>query len=727
MRAPVHASADDIDLAALWAALVRSLPRLVVLSIALGVLAYAVLSLAAPRYESEAQLAIVAKGTPNPFADPARAGPAPDSVAVRMDKEAVNTHVRALMSPDLAARIAAELKLAEKVEFNSALGSPDALSALFAMVGIGAPRPSESDQDRVLAAFFRRLEVYSPKESRFIGVRFSSIDPDLAAEVANRIAETYRESLASQTVVETDEVQHALEPKIAKLSEEVAAAEAEVERFRGEANLFKAGQQSTGLNEQQLGELTAELTKVKAARSEAEARTKSAREMQRLGGAETLPDVQKSPLIQNLVQQRVRVERQMAELSATLLPAHPRMRQLAADLAGLKGQIDAEVAKIVDGLAKEAKVAALREEAITRSLNEVKTRIVSTGPNEAKLRSLEAVVKSKRAELDRLQSQYEANRLRADSRTVPVEAQIVTRARPSSRPSFPKKLPFALLFAAATLLLGTAFRVTRGLLFGQWRALPARGSLSKVERELPSLSPGPMPEPRAAARDAEDARAPARVARVGTPAEIASCLGALKSPGTGGVRTLVTGEVESITVWEEAAALAEELAAAATAVVLVDWSPEGRGISRMLGRPSDPGMNDLLRGSARFEDVIGRLPESAVHFIPAGGALPEPSETLEADRINVVLDALDEVYDHIVVAARREAARALFELIQGRFDAGLTVAEARQRQGAVENPLETFLGYEVEGVALLYYERPARSPARVGERLRSAAHEARHV
>ncbi len=194
----------------------------------------------------------------------------------------------------------------------------------------------------------------------------------------------------------------------------------------------------TGLNEQQLSELNAELSKVKAARSEAEARAKQAREMLELGSAETLADVQKSPLIQNLVQSRVRVERQISELSATLLPGHPRMRQLNADLAGLKTQIAGEVAKIVDGLGKEAKVAALREEAVQKSVSEIKRDIVSAGPEEAKLRSLEADAKSKRAELDRLRAQFEANRVRADdSRTIPVEAQIVSSARPSTVPFFP--------------------------------------------------------------------------------------------------------------------------------------------------------------------------------------------------------------------------------------------------------------------------------------------------
>jgi uncharacterized protein involved in exopolysaccharide biosynthesis len=707
MRVDAHASSNDIDVAMLLAIVRRRLPKFLVLCAIAGAATFAVLSLMAPRYASEAQLAIASKGAANPFADPTRSGGSSDSVSVRMDKEAVNTHVRALSSPDIAARIASEMKLAQRVEFNSALGSEDRLSALLRMMGIGGPRRGESDQDRVLSAYFKRLEVYSPKESRFIGIRFSSNDPELAAAVANKIAETYREMLANQSVVETDEVQKALEPKIALLSEEVALAEAEVEEFRGKANIFKGGQQSTGLNEQQLAELTAELSKVKAARSDAEVRTNSARDMLKTGGADALPDVQKSPLIQNLVQQRVRVQRQVAELSATLLPGHPRMRQLNADLAGLKRQIEAEMAKVVDGLAKEAKVAALREESLTKSLNEIKTRIVNTGPDEVKLRSLEANAKSKRAELERLRAQYEANRVTADSRAVPVEAQIVTTARPSAVPVFPKKLPYTLLIMAATLLFGIAISVTRGLLAGvrlgnrAQRELGAAGRSTLDEDLSPVVFLDVEPDP------------PSRVRTVGSLGEIAQRMEDIKAAGGRGVRTLIAGDVYALNAGEEAVELALTLGAKGLGVIVVDWSPEGGGV---LAVPKDgPGIVELIDGAAKFEDAVECLDQSDVHFIRAGRPRAEASWELDPDRVNIILDALDEVYDHIVIVGRREAARRLFEAIQGCFDCGIVVSDAKRRTAAAGDSLHTFLGYEVDDITLIRFERPERQ-TRLNER-----------
>ncbi len=782
---------DDIDLRSLWQTAIASLPRLALMALALAAATYGVLSLMAPRYMSETQLAIESKSANNPFTDPSRT--ANDSVSVRMDKEAINTHVRALMSMDLGEEIVRDMKLADKPEFNSAKGAPDTLSALLRVVGIGTPRKSETDQHRALEAYFKRLEVYSPKESRFIGVRFSSMDPELAAAVANRIAETYRENLARQSLVETDEVQKALEPKIAKLADEAAEAEAAVEKFRGEANIFKGGQQATGLNEQQLAELNAELSRVKATRSEAEARAKQAREMQELGSAETLADIQKSPLIQNLVQSRVRVERQISELSATLLPGHPRMRQLTADLRGLKSQIAAEVAKIVDGLGKEAKVAALREEAIQKNVADIKSRIVTAGPEEAKLRSLEADARSKRAELDRLRAQFEANRVRADdTRTIPVEAQIVSSARPSAVPVFPRKGATALLVALATMMIGLALVITRGLLSGARVAsgagrpqerrrererqqpmlpLPQRRMVQPQQSLLEELpdepTPEPMPEPvmvaqaepapmgaaeppaepveRAAAEIevaakaepeatepdagepnlAEPSIAPEPAAQpdvgdIATPDAMAARVLALRTGGLSGTRTLLTGSDDLFALAREATAVCRCIADKGHTVIMVDWSLTGEGISTRMGQPVWPGFNELIDGRARFEDVVRSLSDSDVHLIPCGRGLDSAEEPLDSDSISFLLDALDDVYEHIVIVARTHAAQRLFEAIQGRFDCGVTlVADDEEKAHVRAAGAGTFLGFEVEGIELLTYdhsERPRerRKLARVG-------------
>ena len=199
------ASPDDIEMSSVFSALKKNLPKLLLWSAALGGLTYGFLSTLAPKYQSQAEIQIEAKGSSNAFSDPKSGGAGTEIVTTRTDKEAINTHVRALQSPDLMAKIAEEMKLNEKSEFNSAKGPVDFADRLFRPIGVGGLRPGESERDRVLGALFKQTEVYSAKESRFIGVRVTSIEPALAADIANKISDTFRNSLASAVVTGIDD------------------------------------------------------------------------------------------------------------------------------------------------------------------------------------------------------------------------------------------------------------------------------------------------------------------------------------------------------------------------------------------------------------------------------------------------------------------------------------------------------------------------------------------
>ncbi len=742
MRSQVPASPDNIDPVSLFAHVRAALPRVMVWTLAVFALTFGVLALIAPRFQSEAQLTIDAKSTANPFNDPKQSQPSSDSTASQMDREAINTHIKSLQSPTLAAKIVTDLKLKDKPEFNSERGDIDMLGKLLRMAGLGGARPGQTEQDRVLEAYFRNLDVYSARESRFIGIRYTSADPQLAADIPNAIAEAYREQLAGRKVEETKDVQDALLPKIEQMKLEVSTADVAVEQFRAKTDLFKAGTQKTTLNEQQLGELTNELSRAQAARSETDARARTAQEMLRGGSGDALPDVQKSPLIQNLVQQRVRVERQVAELNATLLPGHPRMQQLNADLTGLKKQITAEAAKIVDGLSKEAKVSADREMAIKKRLAELKVTVKDSGPDEAKLKELEADSKSKRDELERLLAQYNVNKSRAGSKSVPVEAKLLSPAMPSSVAVYPKKPQIAAIAALAAFILGMALTVLRALA----RGAQAPRSMATEVRGTGGVGSGGgsggrvLAQPTARAAMSGSALpavagvpelANARLAAVAEAAEGAdlvatSALGPTpaehevhsaeavseyvlqRTPSRGGYRTLVVGRTPAVDATPVAIEVAERLAAAGQPVVLVEWTYGDPLVATRVGLIESPGIADLVAGTATFEDVITALPGSQSHFVPVGNMTAELADALDADQLNLILDALDEAYAHIVIVGDHDSVRHLFETIQGRCDAGVMVGDG-EPAAVLSDPPGTFLGFEVTEIALVRLE-PERAP-----------------
>jgi polysaccharide biosynthesis transport protein len=738
-----NASPDDIDITSLWAALKRSLLKLTAVSALAMAATYGVLSTMAPRFTSEAQLAIVSKSF-NPLPDDPSKVSNSDSTN-KMDPAAINTHVKALTASDLLIQVAKGLNLAKNPEFNSAAGDLDLFTTVQRMIGMAGPRNGESDEDRVLATVTKQLEVSSAKESRSINVRFTSANPELAASFANTLSNEYRKLLVKETVTETQDATDALTPQVDKLRKEVIDLEGEVERTRVQIGRAIGGQQRTTLIDQRLSELQTELTKADAVKNEADVKWRTAKELMSTGSAASLPELQKSPLIQSLEGQRVRLERQISELSATLLPGHPRMQQLNADLGGLRRQLTSEISKFSQGLEKEARSASLRVDTINKQIGELKTNVVNTSGDDAKLRSLEATAKSKRVELERLEKKLQDNRTLVQTKAVPIEARLVTQARASVQPTFPKKLPFSLLAMVGTFLLGLAWVVTRELLLGArpgsarnpgGNTPSGRGAGNNEQASMsPRLALGYAPTAAAtgtAAKAAADMKAATEAKAADAAQALAARSAAVLGKGTatskadtgssalntdatiirlvknGGVqpgyRSLITGDTSIADTSDEAVDIATGLTRAGKHVVLVDWNLAGKGFAASIGAASKPGIADLLAGTVAFEDVISKIPGNETHFIACGAPLADPS-AIDADRLNLVLDALDEAYDHIVVAGVYQSTQALFEAIQGRFDAGITICDSKRRPQITEDVPGSFLGFEVTDLDLMRLDR----------------------
>lgn len=678
------AGPENVSIISLASILRRNAVRLLVAALGVGIGAAAVLSLVTPRYTSEVQILIGGQGLNDRLRDPQVGSATLESVSIRVDKEAVASQVIALRSRDLADRLVLDLDLAAKAEFNGRRDTTgfQRLVDLAMNLFRGA---RETPADRVLATYYRGLSVYQGKDSRVITIQYSSADSLLAARVANRLAELYQEWLRSQGVSQTADASDWLQPQIEKLNREVAAAEADVERFRSEANLFRAGSQNGGLNEQQLADLGSDVTRARAARTDVEARAGKARELLQLGQLEVIPDVQRAPVIQALLAERARAEREKAEGEATLLARHPRMKQLAAMLTDLRQQIAREAAIVVEGLEKEASASRLREDLANRRLAEMKALVGDKAADMARLAALEGVAKAKRREIDTLQASYEAARSRGDAKAIPLEAQIISRAQPESVPSYPKRLQLSALAAAATFLLGVAVAITRELLASARQPIvPTPTDL--VARNTPKLV---MPEEHTKAY-------PILVTSIGV---VARHLRTKIHPDRGH-RTLVTAMKPGIDTRHRGAELARLLAGPGARAVLVDWSTDGRCIAEMLGAHIHPGMMQLLQGVASLEQIIQPvLGLAGAHLIASGWAGGGVTE-LDADKVNLTLDAIDDAYDHIIFIGEYEALQNLFMLIEGRFDTVVEI-EAADPVNTIQSAPGTLFGCPVTDIEIL--------------------------
>src|SRR5665811_25068 len=472
------ATADDIDLATLGAALWRAKGWILGLALGAGVVTFIGLSMMRPLYTSEAR--ILVQNEESSFTRPTSEQGREVMRAV-LDEQAVQSQVQVLTSRDLILQVVRDLDLIDNPVFSSDVGRT-LLGRLLSRVGLGLGSP-ESKEERAANAFADHLDVFQLSKSSVIAVEYTSGDPQLAAEITNKLADVYIGWQRSAKIEQTKDATAWLDEQIKALRKATASSEEAVEKFKASEGLY-AGSNNVTLNAQQLSELNSQLILADAQKSEAEARARLIKQMLADNGdIAATPEVLKSQLIINLIEQRVTVQRRLAELSATLLPSHPRIQQLRSELADVRGQIRGEAKKVVQGLESEAQVAAAREASLRTSLNTAKSRSAGLGDSEIKLRALEREAKANRDLLESYMARYRDAYARHDMGTVPSQASIVSRAHASVLPSFPKKGPLTALVMAATALLALATTLAKELIGGVAPEEAARPSRSSRRRQ----------------------------------------------------------------------------------------------------------------------------------------------------------------------------------------------------------------------------------------------------
>lgn len=650
------AEAGALDLRVIGRTLMRRkwwviLPTL----LALGASVLAV-NLITPRYKSESRILVDARE--NIFLRP-NADRAEDRTS--LDPEAVTSQVQLVLSRDLARDVIKKNRLAELPEFDQVLKGVSPLKSLLALFGIVKDPFRQTPEERVLDVYYERLAAYAVDKSRVIAIEFQSEDPDLAANVANTIAEGY---LVLQQAAKQNQARSAgqwLSGEIDSLRKKVADAEARVEEFRSKSSLF-VGTNNTTLSAQQLGEINTQLTNARAQKSDAESKARLIREMLQSGKPIEASEVLNSEMVRRLNEQRVTLTGQLAEQSSTLLGGHPRIKELKAQVADLDRQLRDEASKISRSLENDARISGARVDSLTASLDQMKRQATSNNGQDVQLRALEREAKSQRDLLESYLAKYREASARESIDTVPSDGRIISRAIVTNTPAYPKRLPIVLIATLATLMLsagsiasGELLRMTAPRAFTTATpratavaepvfanepiftsvAVPPRMTFQASPK--PAASPSPPPPP---------ASHPDLAASV---TEIEQLAQNLQAAGVQARKITMIGVGQNESVTLTALTLARLLVRNAK-VVLVELSLSSPTVGAVSHDPMAPGLSDLMLGSATFGQIISKDRLSQVHLVGAGRASKDRS-LLQSPRLALAIDALLRVYDHVVLDA----------------------------------------------------------------------------
>ena len=701
------ASAEDLrmDVVALVGALWARALRIIVVTALLLVATFLILMFVPKQYESVAGLLVEDRS--NTYTQAATQTSSSSNSGISIDA-LLSSQIELIKSRDTLQAVADQLNLRSLPEFNGA-GSSSPLTMVLGLIG-KKPEPKSVD-DTVLNTLADRLTVVRELDSAVISIHVRSYDPDLAARIANAIAAEHVKRRAEQSLADTKDATLWLQQQIDQLRVKVQAADTKVADFKSQNAIF-AGSNGTTLPDQQISDIGKQITDAQSAKNSAQQRGDLIRSLLKSGASvESADDVRNSAVVQSLMQQRATLQSTLAEKSALLLPAHPTIKALNAQITQTNAQIRAEAKRIADGLAAQVDV----QNGIIASLNDDLKRAQSAASTQTRdgvtLDSLTREAKAQRDLLDSYLLKYRDASGRTDTGSVLPDVRIVTQAAPSVSPVSPKTslILGAVGFVSLALQIGTVLfgELMSGRAVYDRNARPHEPSFghdagpaddappdhdaedgqpdhafadepAEIEPEVaaPELDLGDMPEPDvvtafdAPGVDAPDADADAfeaaptapawAVEPVPAPRHRAAAANALELSNLSA--DLALGRVRIVLL----AGVSEARDAAIVADILAgDALQAGLSVCRVdagSGRMSaEPGISDLCAGQMSFGDVVHRLRDGLAE-VPWGQLA-----TLDrrSPRAVTLVEALADIYEVVIVLTGRVGLNSNLPLFQG--------------------------------------------------------------
>ncbi len=652
-----HNDEVELDLKALLTSIYGAKWKLLIASLAMaGLVGFMIFSQQA-NYSADARLLIAPQDAG--FARSSVDSPVPVASA---DEAMFASQVQVLTSRDLASRVIDKLGIIDEPE----LQEGSLLSGLVASIGLGGG--GKDAKERAIENFAKRLNIEAVDMTRVISVQYKSLKAEMAANIVNAVIEDYRLLQRNAKVENTKDATRLLETEITKLRERVRIAESKVEAFRSTSDLLQtAGDGSDTLIEQRLSDANAQLARVRTEKTEAEARASRVRALLKDGvSGQSATEVASNPLIQRLKEQELAQEGQIAELSATLLPAHPRIKALKTQLTQTQNALRSEVRNILQGLENDARIAAAREKGLLKDLNRLKIDVAGVNEQSIKLRALEREATAQRQLLESFLARYREALSLQNPEFVPPDARIIARATVPSEPLPKNTVAKAIVAAIGTMLIGIILTMFKAFFSGAAfrpveyvQELPREANAGPVLQE-PVLDDRVL-EKAAKQKQGSNWSKEADVTRMaaGASAELEhssyedvvslAAKAALENLKTGKARVVMLSPGGMHNDRTNAKPIARAIAQSGKNVVLVSLAD-----ANLAGRADIAweGVSDLIDDEASFSQVIYRDRLSRCHLVPCGSRALE-QEDVQTEMFQMLLAALGEAYDIVLVDTGR--------------------------------------------------------------------------
>jgi len=565
------------------------------------------------------------------------------------------TQYKVLQSRTLAEHVIDDLKLCRYPEFYKG-------SLLFGLIQVVPDKiPSASDPeppDRSMDAyrntvrhFIDNIDVSPVRRSNLVELSFYSENAELAARIANQLSTDYIDQNLQVKWDEANKASEWLSGKLVGLKAKLEKSDDALQSY-ARANSIIFVEEKQNLVNERLKQLQEEYTKAQALRFQKE----SLYNLVQAGRVQDLPGVLSNGLIQNLATRLAELERDYAQLTATVKPEYPKAIALKKQIDAMQESLDRQKKALAENIVDDYRSALANEKFLAQAVDEQKKEV-----NDVAEKSIQYNILKR--EVDANKQLYEGLLTRMKEATVSagLTANNVRIVDTAQVPKAPVK-PRVALNLALGIVLGAAFGV--GLAFLQEYLDNTLKTPDEVERllRLPSLGllPDYSPDGTGKGSDkglatvkhgSDGAIAPAvQTGREAVEAYRSLRTSILLSAHPVPKMLLITSAVPSEGKTTITVNLGAMLASLGSKVVIVDCDMRKPSCHRSTGVENKPGFVQCLTGHVELADAILPVPGVPnLSVIPCGPIPPNPAEVLSSPVTPELLNKLRSQFEYVLV------------------------------------------------------------------------------
>lgn len=487
------------------------------------------------------------------------------------------------------------------------------------------------------------LKVIAPDQGQLIKFSYDSTSPQLAALVANGVADSFINTSLQRRYEASAYARNFLERQIAKTRSDLEKSERAVVEYAQQQGIISTsgtlsadGKTTTGDTNSLQGESLVQLNSALAA---ATARRVAAEGAYREALA-TGPTADVNASVQPLRQQLATLQSQYQQKREFMKPEHPEMASLQSQINELQRQISTQAAQAssgrLNGLLADYRGALSAEHALQARVGQLKGDVLNLRGRSIQYTILQREVDTNRSLYDALLQRYKQIGVAGGVGMAPVS--IVDRAQIPTLPVKPNVLLNLLLGLGMGLVAGVGSAI--GLEFVN-DTIKTRDDVRK-KLSMPCL--GTVPKTMARDTFVDDLKNPTSMISESYSAIVA----ALRFSTEEGMPKvlLVTSTRSSEGKSSSALAIAQNFARRERRVLLIDSDLRKPAFKTANDRV---GLSKLLTTNDPVEQHIVETQHPNLWLLPSGPLPPNPADLLSTGRIRKIIAEAKDAFDLVVI------------------------------------------------------------------------------